>query len=327
MGRSGDHPVGREPQGRGGSEPRRSAQGGGAGWTGSAGLCSAYKQAPPSSPPPRCGPALCTLSTSDTEPLLWWSPRPRSSLCVSGSVFFSLSPHFPDHPLHGGVDFRGLGSSSPTLLPVLCSGSGSCLWASGQPFSGVSPKLTFRPTPPFSPTFQLPPALGGPSRKPCSFLRLGTSPAELATFPRILPPNPQVLPCPLEFAVLVIGTRLERLSSPWHFISCCHVLITDGMEFSHKGCRTRWSVPYPHPRAFALALISTRDALPALGTTVCRAPRRRQLLREASPGSLTPVLPFLFLISGCDCVLCYFFCLVAYCLPFPLRIAPGRQGP
>ena len=155
----------------------------GAGWTGSAGLCSAYKQAPPAPHTLAVVPALHAV-------------RPRSGPCVSGSVFSSLSPHFldHDHPLHGGAGFRGLGSSSPTLLPALCSSSGGPLAASGQSFSGVSPKLTFRPTPPSSPTFQLPPALGGPSRKPCRCLRLGTSPAELATFPCVLPPPPKSLP-------------------------------------------------------------------------------------------------------------------------------------
>lgn len=173
MGRSGDCPVGREPQDRGGSEPGRSARGGGrAGWA-----LQAF--APPTSrlPAPSLWSPLCTLSASALM-----SPCPRSSLCVSGSVFSSLSPHFPDHPLHGGVDFRGLGSSSPAPLPS--SPLRQAAWQRG------SPKLTFRPTPPSSPTFQLPPALGGPSRKPCRCLRLGTSPAELATFPCVLPPTP-----------------------------------------------------------------------------------------------------------------------------------------
>lgn len=62
--------------------------------------------------PPRCGPSLCTLSTSDTKPPLWRPPRHRSCLSISGSVFSSLSTRVPDHPLclrlPGGVDFLGL---------------------------------------------------------------------------------------------------------------------------------------------------------------------------------------------------------------------------
>lgn len=125
----------------------------------------------------------------------------------------------------------------------------------------------------------------------------------------------------------MIGTRLERLESPWHFISCRHESVTDGMEFSHRGCRTKPSVSYPHPRAFALALICTRDALPALGTAGCRAARRRHVLREASPCWPCTLLCFPSPApSQAAIALCYLFCLVAQCSPLPLRIAQeGRD--
>lgn len=135
------------------------------GWTGSAGLAPPTSRLLPLPRPFHCGPRLCTLSTSDTEPPLRVVSLPRElPQRLWLLAFSSLSPCFSLLAILSAGGSMEVLISLGLLQPHSPPGPLPRSWrASGRPSSGVSSELTFHPTPPFSLTFQLPPALRGPS--------------------------------------------------------------------------------------------------------------------------------------------------------------------